>query len=351
LRRFTRKLAVAVLAVVGGYWAAQTVTPLLTERATNAQSATLAATASAASTPPPAVDSTAALVASGDGEKLIASVLDSLERRPNVAAKIRQSMRIGGDRFAGEGNYWQQGVGNLRRARWELKTLLGADEAFVTQICDGDHVWTDCKLPGERKVTRIDVARVRRELAAEGIQSSLEGQGRAAPVEFRGELLVRGGASQLIADLHSLFQFGEEQTLRHGDRTVRAVIGRWRPEALERVWPGLNSASIGGWPEHLPHHVLVHIDNDDLFPYLVEYRSGAQASLATSAANCFPSHEPLASFEFIDVQFAVAMPAELFQFSPAETDWHDVTAGAIERLRPPPKAEEPSTARRPASWR
>jgi hypothetical protein len=101
----------------------------------------------------------------------------------------------------------------------------------------------------------------------------------------------------------------------------------------------------------LPHHVLVHIDNDDLFPYLVEYRSGAQASLATSAANCFPSHEPLASFEFIDVQFAVAMPAELFQFSPAETDWHDVTAGAIERLRPPPKAEEPSTARRPASWR
>jgi hypothetical protein len=353
LRRFTTRLAMAALAIGGGYWAARTLAPSNQPgpsppgqggpAVAGLVGADAVSSSQAASTADPVLEASA----SGDGEKLILTVLETLERRPNIAAKVRQSMRVGSDRLTGEGEFWQQGVGNQRRTRWELKTVLAGDTAFVTQVCDGDHVWTDRKLPGDRRTTRIDVGRVRRELAAAA--SSAE-QGRA-PLGTAPELLARGGLSQLLADLHRCFAFGPEQTLRRGDHTVKAVIGLWRPEQLERAWPGL-STGASEWPPHLPHHVLLYVDNDDLFPYLVEYRGGAQAELATSSAAYFPAQEALAGFEFIDVQFAATMPSSLFEFTPAESDWHDVTARVIDELRPPaPKPEETASSHRSGTWR
>jgi hypothetical protein len=132
---------------------------------------------------------------------------------------------------------------------------------------------------------------------------------------------------------------------------VHAVIGHWRPEQLQRVWPGLDVNDASQWPSHLPHHVLAYVDNDDRFPYLIEYRSSAQMGLATSAAGRLPAHRPLASFEFFDVHFATAVPARLFRFSPGEINWHDITNRVIQELRPPAPAEAESTARRQATWR
>jgi hypothetical protein len=333
------KLAVAILAVAGGYYAARLLAPA-TDRQADGIGADILLSPQEPDKPP-ILDGSA----SGDGQKLVLMVLETLERRPNIAAKVRQSMRVGKERLTGEGDFWQQGLGNQRRTRWELKTALAGDAAFITQVCDGDHVWMDRKLGGDRLTTRIDVARVRRELAA----AELPKQGRGAVAESE-LLLVRGGLSQLVADLHRCFVFGPDQTLRRGDRSVNAVIGQWRPDELERQWPGLTTGAEG-WPSHLPHHVLMYIDNDDLFPYLVEYRSGTQAALATSNAAFFPSHEALAEFEFVDVQFAAAMPANLFDFEPAENDWHDVTARVVEQLMPPPPKLEEIAARRSGTWR
>jgi hypothetical protein len=339
LRRLTIKLAAAILAVAGGYYAARLLAP-----ATGRQPDAVAADAlpsPSAPVEPAAIEA----AASGDGEKLVLMVLETLERRPNIAAKVRQSMRVGKERLTGEGDFWQQGLGNQRRTRWELKTALTGDTAFVTQVCDGDHVWTDRKLAGDRHTTRIDVTRVRRELAA--ADSPEQGRGTLTESQL---LLVRGGLSQLVADLHRCFVFGPEQTLRRGDRTVKAVVGQWRPEQLERQWPGLVT-SAEDWPSHLPHHALLYVDNDDWFPYLVEYRSGSQAELASSNAAYLPSQDALAEFEFVEVQFAAAMPANLFEFTPPENDWHDVTARLVEQLRPPaPKLEE-TAARRSGTWR
>lgn len=41
------------------------------------------------------------------------------------------------------------------------------------------------------------------------------------------------------------------------------------------------------WPSHLPHHVLLYIDSSELFPYLIEYRSGADAALVTDPHGVF----------------------------------------------------------------
>jgi hypothetical protein len=276
-------------------------------------------------------------------------VLDTLERRPNIAAKLRQSVRIGDDRLTGEGEYWQQGSGNQRRTRWELKTLVAGETAFITQVYDGEAVWTDRQLPATRRVTRVEMSKLRRELAT---GDEAEEPGWGANDATMPELIARGGLSQLVAGLHESFSFGQRQTLQRGDQTVFAVIGQWRSDQLERVWPGLSPNGDGEWPAHLPHHVMLYIDVDDRFPYFVEYRGAAQAYLAASSEAYTPAQDALASFEFIDVQFASPMPADRFQYTPPENNFTDITDRVVAELRPTAGgAPETSTARRTGSWR
>jgi hypothetical protein len=256
---------------------------------------------------------------------------------------------MGDERLTGEGKFWQQGVGNQRRTRWELTTLVAGERAFLTQVYDGDVVWTDRKLPATRKVTRIDVSALRRQLAA---SADGAGQGGASAEQAFQELLARGGVSQLIAGLHQCFQFGPRQTLSRGQQTVFALVGRWRPEELGRIWPGLSAETAEDWPAQLPHHVVLYVDASDRFPYFIEYRGGDQADLAASAEGYAPTRHALATYEFLEVQFAAAMPVDTFEFTPPDNSWHDITARVVEEIRRPatPTAEA-SVPRQTGSWR
>ena len=337
MRRFTFQAIIGVLAIGGGYWVAQTLAPLAM------------APLDSSPKPPefaaPTVVEAASVAAVGQsGDQLIDQVISrSLERRPNIVAKVRQVVRVDEERLSGQGTYWQQGIGNLRRTRWELETKVGDDTAFVTQVFDGEYVWTDRKLPGTRKVTRVDVKKVRRDLNPQS-----EGQGG-------GETLIdkaaRGGLSQLIANLARCFAFGPPQPMQMGERTMLAVIGTWRPAPLEKEWPTLSTKSPSEWPTHLPHHVLVYIDSNELFPYLIEYRSSVDAELATDPTGFFATREPLALYEFIDVQFFTAsMPPSLFQYAAPDSSYQDVSARVIEELRTPPEVV-PASAQRDGAWR
>jgi hypothetical protein len=339
LRRLPTKLAMAAVAVGGGYGVAMLLAPA-EPRAADSNPVVALQIASTGSTQPPAT---------GNDDQLILEVLETLERRPNIAAKLRQAVRLGDDRLSGEGAFWQQGVGNQRKTRWELTTLVAGERAFVTQVFDGEVVWTDRKLPSSRKVTRVDLGALRRQVGA-GADGA--GQGELLPGGTMPELLARGGVAQLVGSLHRCFSFGPRQTLRRGDRTMLAVIGRWRPEQLERLWPGAGAMPPRDWPAHLPNHVVVYIDANDRFPYFVEYRGGDQAELTSSAEAYYPARDALASFEFIDVQFAAAMPADIFQFTPPDNSWHDITSRLVDELRPAlTAAPEVNTARRSATVR
>ena len=339
MRRLPLKLAIAAGAVGGGYWAAMTLSPL---RAIAVQEAPIVAVQPA---------SGGEQLAAGNDDRVILDMLDTLERRPNIAAKIRQSIHLGDDRITGEGVFYQQGVGNQRRTRWELTMLVAGERAFVTQVFDGEVIWTDRKLPSTRKVTRVDIGALRRQMA---VSSSGGGEGAGIAGETMAELLARGGVSQLAAGLHRNFTFGPRQMLQRGNQQIVAVVGTWRPEELERAWPGLAAAAVDEWPSHLPHHVLVYVGAVDRFPYFIEYRCGAQAAIATSSEAYLPARDAMASFEFIDVQFAATMPADVFQYSPPDNSWHDITSRLVEEVRPLPRiapAPEASTAQREGEWR
>jgi hypothetical protein len=148
---------------------------------------------------------------------------------------------------------------------------------------------------------------------------------------------ARGGLSQTVAELHRLFAFSAPRQVRYEDGPALAVVGRWRPEELARLWPGLEarlaSGDTAGWPEQFPHHVLLVVGAGDLFPYLIEYRRGSQAGLVDSEDAYSMAADPLARFEFYEVSFAATMPPGAFDFAASDIDWRDVTQRVVERLR------------------
>ena len=282
------------------------------------------------------------------GDQLVQEVINrSLERRPNIAAKLRQLVRIGDEVLRGKGSYWQQGVGNLRRTRWELETtLVGADPAYVVQVYDGEYVWTDRKLPGARKVTRVGMEAIRREVNA------LNAAGQGGGIAGFSDAAARGGLSQLVTSLARCFTFSSPQPMQLGERTMLAVIGTWKPEQLEREWAGLSTKPPAEWPTHLPHHVLLYIDSSELFPYLIEYRGGENAELVTDPHGVFATRQPLALFEFLEVEyFGSTMPAQLFQYAPPDPSWHDVTGKVIEELRATSAKGSAEMTQREGTWR
>jgi hypothetical protein len=264
-----------------------------------------------------------------DGEALVRRVLDNLERRPNAAAKVRQSTRLEGNTLAGAGVYWQQGVENLRRTYWRLQSVAGDEPSSYTQVFTGQELWIDRRVGDERKVTRVDVGRVARVLNLAGGAGGWAESRResASPV-----LLARGGVSQLVAELHRCFEFSPPVATQCDGVPALAVIGQWRSEELAGAWPGLEPGSAS-WPDHLPQHVLLVVGAADLFPRIVEYRRGSQASVAESASAHALSSDPLARFEFFELNFAAAIPDGAFEFAAVDIDWRDVTERVIERLR------------------
>lgn len=340
MRRFTSRAIIAVLAIGGGYWAAQTLAPLAM--------APLEGEKPDAPMTAPTVMPVSAAGGGPSGDQLVQEVINrSLERRPNIAAKLRQLVRIGDEVLRGKGSYWQQGVGNLRRTRWELETtLVGADPAYVVQVYDGEYVWTDRKLPGARKVTRVGMEAIRREVNA------LNAAGQGGGIAGFSDAAARGGLSQLVTSLARCFTFSSPQPMQLGERTMLAVIGTWKPEQLEREWAGLSTKPPAEWPTHLPHHVLLYIDSSELFPYLIEYRGGENAELVTDPHGVFATRQPLALFEFLEVEyFGSTMPAQLFQYAPPDPSWHDVTGKVIEELRATSAKGSAEMTQREGTWR
>ncbi len=328
MRRFPAKVFMAALAVVAGYALASLVSRVQ-EQGGQAQTAgTPAALETGADAGVEAgAEAPPGPVAAGAGDASILHVLDNLERwSMPFTAKIRQSVHLGDNLISGAGEYWQQGSGNLRHSALRLQSLEGEKTTTYEQVYTGKYLWTTRRVADKPEVTRVDVECLARELNLANDRLEMQSDVRAPSV-----LLARGGLSQLVAQLHRCFTFDAPLPARHGDKLVDVMVGRWRPEALEREWP--EAAKGGAWPEHLPHHVLVAMGHDNQFPYFIEYRRGSQATLAESADALEPSLDPLARYEFFEVQFAVTMPEGVFEFRFNDVKWRDVTQGEINRLK------------------
>jgi hypothetical protein len=282
--------------------------------------------------------------ASVSGDQFLAEVLATLQRRPSIAARLRHKARLHEIALTGSGKYWQRGVGKQRETRWEMQTQVAGKTASYVQVFDRNHLWTDRTLPSGRKVHRLDVGRLqsRRRIAAvtaRSLKTESEWEPEIAAAEGQ------GGLAEMLADALRRFTFAPKRATQLNGLAVYALVGQWRRAELEKLGPELNGDDdTPTWPRQLPHHVLLLVGQNNLFPYVVEHRRWDDAQLAATAAGNRPTRDPLSRYELYEVQFAAAMDDSLFEFKPVDVQWTDETLLVLKRLQDQEEAAEETKA-------
>ena len=155
---------------------------------------------------------------STDGNALVARMLAGMERNVSLTAKVRQRIWLGDRETQGEGQYWHQSVDNQRRSRWQLRTLAGGETVSLVQVFDRRYVWTERRMGENRKVSRIDIDTLRREMLT---RAETAGEAALGVSPQQATLLARGGISQLLADLQRRFDFGPPRPALVGEHLPR----------------------------------------------------------------------------------------------------------------------------------
>ena len=278
-----------------------------------------------------ASNSTAQAVNPGlDGNLYVAQVLKSLQAPVNVDAKLRFESLLYDQKIVGQGIYQQGGQMSKRFTRWEMQTQIADQTASFVQIYDGIHLWSARGMPSGRQVARLDVER---------LQTGLQAHFRSTPMDERQLLLTsvagQGGLVQLLADLLSNYNFQSPQPTQLNGLPVNALVGHWRETQLAKHWPGssqLGSEKPPEWPQQLPHHVLLLVHKHNLFPCVVEHRTAGAAQYATSLSGLRPIDQPLMRYEIYEINFAVAVPDQRFEFN-AGGSWTGQTKAVLEQLK------------------
>jgi len=282
------------------------------------------------------------------GNRLATRVLAVLERRASVTARVRHRVHWGEFTLIGSGRYWQQGVGNLRKTRLVLQTQIAEQSASLVQLFDGRYLWTDRQFPGGRTVTRLDPVRLQAGLA--GGESPIARQGRpTTATSLLPAAASRGSLCGQLADLIQRFDFEPPREIPWNGRPMVALLGYRKAGERERGGPesradGENKLHSSDdekqtreaptpWPDPLPHHVLLSVGPQDLYPYVIEYRLADDQRLTTSPEGLLPIADPLARFEQFDVQFAAQIDDRLFELASGDISWTDETGSLIQQMR------------------
>ena len=277
--------------------------------------------------------STSSPPAQARGDAFLAEVLATLQRRPNVAARLRYRARLEDETLTGSGRYWQRGTGSSRVTRWEMQTQVAGKTASYVQVFDGDHLWTDRTLPGGRRVNRLDTSRLQSRLRTAAF-ASLNNGPKPTWQSLVEETEGQGGLAQLLADSLRRFTFAPPQPVQLNGLSVYALLGRWRGEELQKLWPEFGTPDEPtSWPTRLPHHTLILVGKSNLFPYVVEHRRQADSAEQPGVVSDRPTTDPLMRCELFEVQFAAEMDDSLFEFKPGDIQWSDETSLVLERLK------------------
>ncbi len=197
-----------------------------------------------------------------------------------LSAKVRQTVKVMGHEMRGIGDYYQMPspaaeawAGVL--SRMDLRLQIHDRTAAWTQVCDGNYVWTETKVPDEEKTlasptgtpgysTRLD--RIDLGEAAETLALPRGEGGRVAG--------AMAGLPQLLRTLAGTFDFGPPRAIRLGTADVWLIEGRWDPTVLSDLVPEqkpaarLGEIDLGLLPPRMPDRVRVYLGQNRTGPWL-----------------------------------------------------------------------------------
>ena len=299
---------------------------------------------------------------SGDRQLLLA--ISNLETHSSVTARIRQQAAIGDYPHNASGTYKQLGTGTRRNVRWLLNSQRNGVPCTVLQISDGRFLWTVRNLASGQYIDNVDLWQLRRKSStlAQQVAVPAAGEASSSPISIHAAANF-GGLPMLLESLRENFEFTAPRKFRMPDGSeVIGLVGRWQPEALAatllprprkqeeetetteevRITAAGLRESLDHFlqhhslPERVPHHILLLLGREDLFPRVIEYRNQrdplADPGLAESELFQF-SARPLAKLEFYDIAFDAQVDSRDFLYTPPPTpQWRDKTSNYQQRM-------------------
>jgi len=270
-----------------------------------------------------------------NGQLLITETAKAVFQQPSITAEIRQKIDLFSHRMVGTGKYFQlfgEGGSKERQLRLDLKIQIGDQESSWQSISEGRFLWQRRDLPGEtRDISgRVDLQRVREAVKNAGLSSNVTPKAD--------QWLAFGGLAQLLQSLDKNFLFSPPKAHSAGTWVIR---GKWRREQLaalisdeaqkQAILAGKPLATLH-LPAHLPDSVIVVINQDQLFPLLIDYRRHiGQADKSKSKS--------IVSMELFNIHFSPPPDPCLFDCNPNNREVEDLTDTFIKKLHltPNPK--------------
>jgi hypothetical protein len=227
-----------------------------------------------------------------------------------------------GQQLIGWGSYLQVGEGEDKLLRYEMRVQTDEHTISFLHVADGRFLWTRHEMPDGVDLGRVDLKRLRRDLAGATVSPS----SRDPSI-----WMTLGGLYQLLAGLDSNFQFGPTQLTAVGKTEMLSLEGTWNPQT-----PPSESTADQATPDgpHIPQRVHVLLRREDLFPYRIEYfRSDAAKQHQGEHDGEGNSRKTLARIEFHDVNLRAGIDPLRFVYKPDETQIEDRTQAMLDALR------------------
>jgi hypothetical protein len=279
---------------------------------------------------------------------LLKRIVATLYQSQSVAARIRYQVDLFGQHSLGEGLYLQQGTGDQRQFRLDLKTNIDQKTLRFVQVCDGKFLWqfedspdSEKKSPSEKPtVNRLDVRRAQQAVLQTAAQRMTDPASE----------LALGGLPKLLAGLQKSFRFTRAEAGQLDVLPVWIVSGVWRPEALVSVSKDLaHQAALGEplnlkkLPAQLPEEVALYVGQDDLFPYRIEYRRRADKK-GRAGDPGQDTMQTILVVEFFDARLNAPIDPQQFVYQPANVTVLDTTSSFIMAIE-----KKPENNKRPAT--
>jgi hypothetical protein len=269
----------------------------------------------------------------GDGQQLMKAAAHRVFRQTSVSAKLRMDIELFEQRLLGMGSYMQVGEGEDKLFRYELNVQTDDHRITFLHVADGRFLWLRQEMPGAVDLGRVDLKRLRRELA--------KSEGSVATSD-PSVWMALGGLSQLLAGLEANFDFGRIQLTTVGKTEMLSIEGVWNPNSRAPAPGGRRQApasggtagEAGSLAPHVPQRVHVLLGRDDLFPYRIEYFHRDPATTRPQDPKAEQNAwKTVARLEWYDVNLRAGIDPLRFVYKPDATQIEDRTHAMLKSLR------------------
>ena len=283
-----------------------------------------------------AIPAAAVQAAGQQADGLILRVRQLVDGYDSIECGTRHQIDLFDHQILGAGHYYQQGHGLRRLTRFEQRSQIGNQTTTRFEVADGNSLWTYREIPGEIKLTHVDLQRV---------FQAWDQARHAMPAVAAREPEI-SGLPKLLQGISDDFRFERVVGGQLGDRPVWIVEGSWKPEKLIAAVPDQKANIEAGrpldlkrLPAQLPERIVLEVGQADLFPYRLDYlrarsnsASGGPRLRAGEGRGEAAGYRPIVSIDWFDVHLNRPIDPQKFVYQPTGVQQVDTTEAFLKTL-------------------